>query len=250
MKKFLVFVLSLFISANIATCATLPVSATSFQECGTNVCDCDVILTEQENQAILSLASNCGLSYKELKSMLCFEAKGKSCFLVPVCDCEEHKQCLLNLFSYADPDYMKYYKYFPMSPEQVNELFSRALIKLNQLSPTSITFFVKTQDKVVARIGLGPLNSYKNADSDDAEIGYAIEESYSGQGIMTKAVDTTLKFLRYLRTCGNSGYDFEKLRATAMLNNKASNAILSKCGFIRMEIPVDEGRRNEYFYYF
>lgn len=108
---------------------------------------------------------------------------------------------------------------------------------------------MKVDNKVVGRIGLGPL---RNRGGIDTEIGYAIEESYSHQGIMGKAVGTTLTFLRHLRRAENNSYNFKRLRATAKLDNKASNRLLSSHGFVQSKSAIRDtrGAFYEYFYYF
>lgn len=246
-KKFLIFVFGILISAN---WSIFYAGTKDFETCviGKNVSDSSVTLSEKESKAVSSLAKNCGLSEEKLKSLFSFKASKKNCFLVPVCNCSEHLKCFLNIFSYANPDYMKYYlNGVLMKPNYVNNWFARTVKNLDKDSPRSISFLVKVENEVVARIGLGPLNDRKGVDT---EIGYAILKDYSGKGIMGESVNCTLKFLSYLRTKGKSVYNYKRIRATAKKENKASNAILSNHGFVLSKKSVNNGRENEYFYYF
>lgn len=208
------------------------------------------ILSEQESLAIVSLASNCGVSYEELKSIFSFNVKNKRCSLVPVCDCKEHKDCFLSVFSYANPSYMKYYLSGNlMSAKYVEGWFYRSLRNINQVCPRSTTFLIKVEDQVVGRIGLGPLKDRRGVDT---EIGYALKQEYSGQGIMSKAIDVILNFLKYLKSSGDGCYNFTRLRATAKNANIASNRILLSHGFVKSLRLINDGYgpENEYFYYF
>lgn len=245
-KKILIFVFGLIVSANVSG---FHADTTTFKTCEKeSVSHSSVTLSEKEDKAVSSLAKNCGVTEKNLKSLLSFKASNKNCFLVPVCNCPEHLACFLNIFSYASSDYMKYYLNGNlMKSNHVNNWFTRTVKNLNKESPRSISFLVKVEDKVVGRIGLGPLNDRKGV---DAEIGYAILKDYSGKGIMSKSVNCTLKFLSYLKTNGKSCYNYKKLRATAKRENKASNAILLGQGFVLNKKSVNSAGENEYFYYF
>lgn len=243
-------ILSLVFSAGAFVSAISPAYASLCPQTLEESSSCDLALSELENQSISLLAKNCGLKEQKLRGILHFKASGRSCALVPLCDCNEHKQCFLRLFSYANPDYMKYYLSGQLkSPEYVNGWFSRSVRSTVRELPRSITFMIKTEDKVVGRVGIGPL---QNRGGVNAEIGYAIEECYSGKGITKKAVMATLSFLAYLRNSNNKCYRFKKLRATAKVDNKASNHILSSCGFILSKNLIDDGfgPENEYFYHF
>ncbi len=216
-----------------------------------------IALSDQEYMAIKNLALHCGLKEEDLKQALSFEVSeksnffGKLCSLVPVRGCEEHLNCFLRVFSYAKPEYMKYYANGELkSAESVKAWFERAVKNISQDSPKSTTFLIKVGDNVVGRIGIGPLADRK---AEDTEIGYAIEEAYSGQGVMSKAVGSAISFLKLLREGGKkSVYDFTRLRATAKFDNKPSNKILCASGFIKSKEPADDGcgPENEYFYYF
>ena len=144
---------------------------------------------------------------------------------------------------------MKYYLSGRLqSHNYINSWFSRSVKNTNQSLPQSMTFLIKTGDRVIGRVGIGPLRNRKGA---DAEIGYAIEQSYSGKGITKKAVKTLLSFLEQLRYY-NRCYNFKRIRAVTKPENKASNSILASCGFILSKNPVNSkfGVKNEYFYYF
>ncbi len=209
-----------------------------------------------ERTAISELAKHFGLDEADLGAVLVFKASEKSkffdkkCCLVPVCDCREHINCFLRVFSYANPEYMRYYLNGKIkSPTEVEAWVKRAVRNISVDSPNSVTFLVKVGDDFVGRIGIGPL---ANRGKTEMEIGYAIEEAYSGQGIMGKAVGKALSFLKLLRERSKDCYDFVRLRATAKFGNEASNRLLRSKGFILSDSPVDDGcgPENEYYYYF
>lgn len=213
-------------------------------------------LKERERMAVSKLAERCGLEEDYLKSALTFNLPekskffGQSCRLVPVYDCREHKECFLRVFSYARPEYMKYYLNGRLkAPDDVEAWFNRAVRNINADSPNSVTFLIKVGDNVVGRIGIGPLVDRKE---EEMEIGYAIDEAYSGQGITARAVDSALSFLKVLRENGKDCYNFTRLRATAKFDNVASNRILRTRGFVLSSEPTDDGcgPENEYYYYF
>lgn len=208
------------------------------------------ILTDEEIRSISNLADNLELSSEKLKSILSFKVKDKNCFLVPICDSNNHKDCFIRIFAKSDPGYMKYYLNGKIKTKKyVENWFLRSLANIKQRHPRSITFLIKVEDKTVGRVGMGPLCGAKGV---DAEIGYALEESHSGQGIMSKAVKVALNFLQYLKSNVAQNYQFTRLRATAKPKNVASNAILKSRGFKKSKSTVncDCGIENEYFYYF
>ncbi len=208
------------------------------------------ILSEEESKSILDLANNLELPCEELQSVLSFKAKDKNCSLVPICDSKAHKDCFIRIFAKSDSDYMKYYGDGKIKTvECIENWFSRSLSNLKQKFPKSITLLINVEGETIGRIGTGPLHGDNNA---DPEIGYALEESYSGQGIMSQAVKAALDFLQYLKNNSAQNYKFTRIRATAKIKNIPSNAILESRGFKKSKSKTGHGNslRNKYFYYF
>ncbi len=208
------------------------------------------ILTDKEIKSISDLAGNLGLPPKKLKSVLLFKVGNKNCALVPICNLKSHKDCFIRIFAKSDSDYMKYYLDGKnRTPKYVFSWFLRSLSSIGQKFPKSITFLIKVEDKIVGRIGIGPLRGKKGA---DAEIGYALEKSHSGQGIMKESVKTALNFLQCLKNDAGKNYKFTRIRATAKSGNVASTSILKSRGFKKSKSKTNDGYgvENEYFYYF
>lgn len=214
-----------------------------------------------EDKAINLLANNCGVSVDGLKPILDFTATDKSgnvtnCKLVPIYDCQEHKNCFLDIFSKANTKYMKYYLSGKLETENATLSWFASSVKRAKIYPApSITFLIKIVDNgdMIGRVGMGPLIKNKSS----LEIGYALKEDYSNNGIMKKAVSTTLNFLQYIKDNGkdkngNQIYEFDRIRATAKPDNIASNHILDSTGFKKSEHLIDDGygKENEYFFYF
>ncbi|MBR1779041.1 MAG: GNAT family N-acetyltransferase [Clostridia bacterium] len=263
MRRFCIAVaLSLIISGNAIVFGEIPSTTESGAFDGTttlsgdaskheqfeNSLNANLLFAEQENAALLSLSNKLGLSYGRLVSIFSFNISDKRCSLVPICDCKEHLNCFLNIFSYSDPNYIQHYRNGELMPESyVEQWFHESVKKMSQDHLQGITLLIKIEGKVIGRIGIGPFNDGKR----DLEIGYALQQSYSGQGIMSKAVAQAICFLHYLRSEGDTSYNFEKLRATAKKENIASNKILMACGFMKSnDINTSYGPRQEYFYYF
>lgn len=246
------FLLSVILSC-IPVSGHNPSEATLATDVSTCVVDKDAqsILTSEEARGVSDLAANLELSAEKLAPILLFKVKDKNCALVPICNIKEHKDCFTRIFSKSDPDYMKYYMSGKLKTEKyVLNWAARSFANINRKFPRSTTFLIKVEDKTVGRIGIGPLHSDKG--KARPEIGYALEQSYSGQGIMSEAVNTTLNFLKHLRSEKASKYEFTRLRATAKVDNVASNHILLSRGFKKSPALVNDGygSENEYFYYF
>ena len=244
------------IAASVFVCLSFGLSVSAEGDSTLDAVSAGTALKDQERKAIENLAEHCGLEISALESALSFKVSekskffGKTCSLVPVCNCEEHLNCFLRVFSEARPEYMKYYANGELkSVESVRAWFERAVKNIGQDSPASTTFLIKVENNVVGRVGIGPLS---DRGKEDTEIGYAIEEAYSGEGVMSNAVASAISFLKLLREKGKECYDFTRLRATAKFDNKASNRILSINGFVKSESPADDGYgpENEYYYYF
>ena len=69
-----------------------------------------------------------------------------------------------------------------------------------------------------------------------AVIGYCLSESYWGQGIMTEALGTVIRFL-----FDEVGYN--RIEATHDVNNPASGRVMEKCG-LRYEGTLRQAGRN------
>ncbi len=204
-------------------------------------------LSKEKLQVIEELARRWGLPFEEVLERLRF---GDDCYLIPLMDSDEHRECLLNLFSRANEDYMRYYLDGRLrSPEDVERIyFTNGLGRMwSGDLPRSLHFIIDFNNTSIGRIAVGPLYDRGEIDS---ETGYALLEDYSGQGIMSRAVSRLLGLIRYLVDTGV--YDLERVRATAKPDNTASNKILMNNKFIKSADMVDDGYspENEYFYYF
>lgn len=83
-------------------------------------------------------------------------------------------------------------------------------------------FAIAYNNKVVGSIGIFPKEDIHRK---NAEIGYWLGEPYHGKGIMTEAVRLIVKY-------GFETFDIERIYAAPFRNNKASQRVLQKSGFI------------------
>lgn len=175
-----------------------------------------------------------------------------NCRLVPLMASEEHKNCLIDIFSNSDKDYIKYYRDGQlMLPEKVEEIYYKeALCSLwEKPEISSITFIIDYDNKSVGRIGVGPI---KNRNGVDCEIGYAIKQEYCGKHITASSAKAVLNLLQYMVDTKPEEYNLTRLRATVREDNVASSRILEKLGFKKSPEPVycSFGERLEYLYSF
>ncbi len=84
-------------------------------------------------------------------------------------------------------------------------------------SPWGIVY--KENSKLIGTIGFHIWNSVNSF----AEVGYALSKDYWNRGIMTEALNTVLDY-GFNRLCLN------RIEATCMLDNAASERVLLKCG--------------------
>lgn len=205
------------------------------------------VLSEEKIAGIKLLSERFGLPYEDVKARLKIN---ENCYLIPLLNFEEHKNCLIDVFAKANPQYMRYYLDGKLkTPEKAEQIyFTGSLNRMwsNSL-PRSLNFIIDCDNVSTGRIAVGPLY---NGGKINAEIGYAIKENYSGKGIVSAAVKTLLNLLQYL--LDNGIYNFEKVRATAKEDNIASNKILQKNHFLKTHEMINDGygSENEYFYYF
>lgn len=205
------------------------------------------LLSKEKLAGIKLLAEKLALPFEEIKSKLQIN---ENCYLVPLLNLVEHKTCLVDIFSKANPKYMRYYLDGKLkSHETVEKIyFTNSLHRMwdNNL-PRSLNFIIDCGNTSIGRIAVGPLY---NRGAINAEVGYALMESHSGREITSGAVKTLLNFLQYL--LAHNIYNFEKIRATAKADNIASNKILMKNNFVKSPTMINDGYgpENEYFYYF
>lgn len=217
--------------------------------------DAGIVFVEKEKSnfvdviKILIENSKEDVDLNEFVKLFIFEASETKFMLIPMSKgVKKHEDCLMNLFCEDGADdkkkeYMKYYmggKLF--SKEHVQKVYCRGvLFKNGKIS--SLPLMIAVGDKAIARIGMGPLTG-------TPEIGYALEQDYSGKKIITNAVKCVLRLLDFMKEKGI--YNYEKLRATAEPENKPSNRILEKLSFTRSKELVDDGygMQVEYYYHF
>lgn len=205
--------------------------------------------SDVKEKAIVDLAGRLCLPVDDVGKILHINGDLR---LVPLVALDEHKNCLIDIFSKSDKEYMKYYRDGQlMSPEQVEERYYRRVLHNFWEKPevSSITFIIDYNNKSVGRIGVGPI---KNMRGQDCEIGYAIKQECCGKNLTTTSVKAVLNLLQYMIENKPEEYNFNRLRATAREDNIASNRILEKLNFRRSPEPVEcvFGERLEYFYYF
>lgn len=182
-------------------------------------------------------------------NLFTFEASGEKFMLVPMSKgLKKHEDCVMNIFCEDGADdekkeYMKHYmggKLF--SKKYVKGAYCRGVL-FNNGKISSLPLMIAIGDKVIARIGIGPLTG-------TPEIGYALEQEYSNRKIMTNAVKCVLRLLDFMKEKGI--YNYEKLRATAEPDNVPSNKILEKLNFTRSKDLIKEYGvlQVEYYYHF
>lgn len=217
-----------------------------------------VILDEQEKKVFITVIKNFienskeNIDLKELVDLFKFSAGEKKYMLVPMCKIKKHKECLMRVFCEEGAEdkkkeYMKYYLNGNLfSKETVEKKFFTG-VRFENNKIKSLPLMPAFGDKVIGRVGIGPLTYHSGV---CLEIGYALEQEYSGQKIISNAVKCVLKLLQFLKN--KKIYEYNKLRATAKPDNHASNKILSNLNFIKSENFIDDGygKENEYYYNF
>ena len=172
------------------------------------------VLSEEKLSGIKLLAERWRVPYEEVKSRLQIN---EHCYLISLLNLDEHKTCLIDVFANVKPEYMRYYLDGKLkTPERAEQIFfTNSLHRMwdNDL-PRSLNFIIDCDNTSVGRIAVGPLH---NRGAINAEVGYAIKESYSGKRIISAAVKTLMTFLHYLNDEGL--YNLEKNRATAKADN-------------------------------
>ena len=83
---------------------------------------------------------------------------------------------------------------------------------------------------------IGDLSFKGFNDDGSVEIGYGIDEAHQGQGYATEAVNATVMWA--LQQPG-----ITRVEAETEPNNKASQRVLEKCGFVPSGIDGEEGPR-------
>lgn len=244
-KKIVSFLFSAIIAAQFFSGA-YSASPTRLEVCGVGSQDLQSHTGSDKERFIFELSDKLGIPAEKFK----FNLDGKQYDLVPIHDVQEHVECMKDIFVFSNPDYMKYYlsgKLF--SEDYVENWIKFSEMRMQEAFPKSFTFIVYSGDEAIGRIGVGPL---KKVDETYPEIGYALKESYSGKGITKAAVKRTLEILKALNEHKSENYDMERLRATAKVDNIASNTILKGLGFKLSDHLVNDGfgEENEYFYMF
>ena len=90
------------------------------------------------------------------------------------------------------------------------------------------------EDKDGARIG--DLSFKGRGDDGSVEIGYGISEEYRGKGFASEAVDAAVRW-----ALGQPGV--ERVEAETEPDNRASQRVLQKCGFVPTGVMGEEGPR-------
>lgn len=201
-------------------------------------------LSEEKQDSIKRLAAK----YSIPLSIMIEKLKIRDgCYLVPLANIEEHKKCLFDLFSFARPEYMKYYLNGKLrTTEVVTECyFTRGLAKnWNYPLPKTLTFIIDCDNVSIGRIAVGPIDDPKIT----GETGYCIKEAYSRKGLTSAALRSLLGTVQYLNDVGK--YKIKNIFATCRVENLPSSKILLKNGFVKTEETrvTGDAVRNVYLY--
>lgn len=101
---------------------------------------------------------------------------------------------------------------------------------------------LKEDGKMIGMVGIGP----KPEVDDDVEIAYFISEEYASKGYITEAAKAMTEWAL-------NNTEVEYLIAIVELDNPASNRIVEKCGFKRLETRMilnsGETETKPFYYY-
>ncbi|MDR1364610.1 MAG: GNAT family N-acetyltransferase [Oscillospiraceae bacterium] len=173
---------------------------------------------------------------EEFLRLLSYNSDKESISLKPMTNTPDTWALWMDLFHNADPEYMKNYAEGALRKvEEIREdYFLRLYRNWFSEKPQSLAFTIfysedcNSPQKLIGRVTVGSLLFWSN--NDLTEIGYVLLQKYQGRGIMTKAVEMVLNFLRFL--IKQRIYCFETIRLTIRKPNIASQRVAEKNGFV------------------
>jgi len=130
---------------------------------------------------------------------------------------------LHDVYEYAsDPTTSKYLLWMPH--KNIND--TKDYLKYIELLYSKGKFYdwgihLKSNDKMIGTVGFTTLDHIMNSGS----VGYVLNTKYTGKGFASEALKTVINF-------GFSVLKLERLEARFIIENKASQRVLEKCGFI------------------
>ncbi len=136
-------------------------------------------------------------------------------------------------------------------PHETIEESARILrMLINEDEVWAIT--LKEKDEIIGTIGLHVRN-FENALANQKEIGYVLDDTYWGKGLMPEAVDRVLRY-------AFEEIELDKVVCGHAFNNPQSQRVIEKTGFhpthqekrdhfdqTKIEIQMYELTKNEYF---
>lgn len=195
--------------------------------------------------------------YKELS----FEAKStkvgvsKGC-LIPLDDCEELKRGFISTRAkeYADAEHMRFYMSGNLSSEQnINSLFKYRVERMWNTPPKSLYFGIAVEDAKTEKysiVGDILVGSLMGGDGDDCVVECVLSKEFSGKGIGFAAANCFMRLVEKLVLNVEAYTSLKCVKATAKVDNIASNRILEKLGFKRVEErPCRVNKQMMEYYY-
>ena len=122
---------------------------------------------------------------------------------------------------YADPEAMKYWSSLPFAHEsQAQEKIAGAIDAFHAGNALLLAIVFKEMNKFIGTMSLFNIH----AESRRAEVGYMLSRSFWRKGLMTEVLEAFIHYCFY-------ELNLNRLEADIDPRNKASAALLTKCGF-------------------
>ncbi len=187
-----------------------------------------------------------GMDKDKLIELLSLREGENNFKLIPISDSEEFTEFWKDLFVRADKNYMKYYATGKLKTDsQATADFNRRYNRMwnsnskKNIKPFSMAFISAFNGDFAGEIVIGPVRGGENV---VPEIGYVTSKKFCGKKITSNSLKILINFIKHLNKSGI--YNIKTLRATAHSKNKASQKILSKCGFnAQKKLTYSFGRR-------
>ena len=202
-------------------------------------------LSKEKLEIIAEFAKKFRVPFEELMDKLKLK---DNCYIVPLYWFEEHRNCLIEIFSNSRPEYMKYYLDGRIrAPSETERYFYTAVLgRMWDENPSrTICFIIDYNNQSVGRIAIGALLV---DGSKPPEIGYALQEEFAGRGLTSAAVGALIRIITYLVDKGF--YVINKITAICRVENLASKKVLLKNNFVLTgDTKVSpDGVRNVFVY--
>ncbi|MGC1378704.1 MAG: GNAT family protein [Anaerolineales bacterium] len=129
----------------------------------------------------------------------------------------------------SDPEVTRLTSYDIRSDKAVTAMIEEYIAGYAQKTSTRWAIAQKDTDTLIGTCGY----YWWNASHSVAELGYDLSRNYWGKGVMTRAVQATIKWAFEI-------LDINRIQATVMVDNFSSARVLEKNGFLQ------EGTLREY----